>query len=238
MREGMSQSENLDDVVTFQQNVFGVHLPGFVVSADDLNLIEQLRRGEEAAFVSLIDHYATPMLHLAMVYVKAWTVAEEVVQETWMAVLKGLNRFEGRSSLKTWIFRILTNCAKTRAQRESRSVPFSSLAEIDINHSMPVADRFLPADHQWPGHWESFPTGWEDMPEERLLSQETHACLERAIEALPASQREIITLRDIAGWTSDETCGLLGISEANQRVLLHRARSKVRRSLEKYFQEE
>jgi RNA polymerase sigma-70 factor, ECF subfamily len=240
MREGMHQSENLYDVVTFQQNVFGAHLPGLVVSADDLYLIEQLRRGEEAAFVSLIDRYATPMLHLAMVYVKAWTVAEEVVQETWMAVLKGLNRFEGRSSLKTWIFRILTNCAKTRAQRESRSVPFSSLAEIDIDHSELTADsdRFLPADHQWPGHWASFPTNREDMPEERLLSQETHACLDRAIEALPANQREIISLRDIDGRTSDETCDLLGISEANQRVLLHRARSKVRRSLEKYFQDE
>jgi RNA polymerase sigma-70 factor, ECF subfamily len=236
MREGM----HLYDVVTFQQNVVGAHLPGLMVSADDLYLIEQLRRGEEAAFVLLIDRYATPMLHLAMVYVKAWTVAEEVVQETWMAVLKGLNRFEGRSSLKTWIFRILTNRAKTRSQRESRSIPFSSLAEIDIDRSEPAVDpdRFLPTDHQWPGHWASFPATWEDMPEERLLSQETYVFLEQAIEALPASQREVITLRDIDGWTSDETCNFLGISEANQRVLLHRARLKVRRSLEKYFQEE
>jgi RNA polymerase sigma-70 factor (ECF subfamily) len=175
-----------------------------------------------------------------MVYVRAWAVAEEVVQETWMAVLEGLNRFEGRSSLKTWLFRILTNCAITRAQRESRSIPFSSLLEHNADFSEPAVepDRFLPADRQWPGHWVSFPSNWEEMPEERLLSQETHACLERAIEALPPNQREIIILRDIEGWTSEETCSFLVISEGNQRVLLHRARSKVRNVLEKYFEEE
>src|SRR5205807_10254196 len=123
----------------------------FVGSTDELYLVEQLRSGNEAAFVSLIDRYASTMLRLAMVYVRARAIAEEVVQETWMAVLEGLNRFEGRSSLKTWLFRILTNCAITRAQREGRSIPFSSLPNSDPDLAEPAVDpdRFLPADHQW-----------------------------------------------------------------------------------------
>ncbi len=135
------------------------------------------------------------------------------------------------------MFRILTNCAKTRARREGRSIPFSSLADIDTDNAEHAVnpDRFLPADHQWSGHWISFPSNWQEMPEERLLSQETRARINRAIEAVPPNQREIIILRDIEGWTSEETCTFLGISEVNQRVLLHRARSKVRRVLEEYF---
>jgi RNA polymerase sigma-70 factor (ECF subfamily) len=239
MNKGTYQPENLFDVATAQRTNTGANLATVVASADDLHLIEQLRSGNEAAFVSLIDRYAPTMLRLAMVYVTAWAVAEEVVQETWMAVLEGLNRFEGRSSLKTWMFRILTNRAITRAQREGRSIPFSSLSDHYTVLVEPAVDpdRFLPADHQWSGHWVSFPANWQEMPEDRLLSQETHACVERAIEALPPNQREIIILRDIEGWTSEETCSFLGISEGNQRVLLHRARSKVRDVLEKYFQE-
>ena len=240
MSKGTYQRENLFDVTIVQHTITGTNLAGVVASADDLCLIEQLRNGNEAAFVALIDRYATAMLRLAMVYVRVWAVAEEVVQETWLAVLESLGRFEGRSSLKTWMFRILTNCAKTRAKREGRSIPFSSLADIDTDNAEHAVnpDRFLPADHQWSGHWISFPSNWQEMPEERLLSQETCARLEKAIEALPPSQREIIILRDIEGWTSVETCSFLEISEANQRVLLHRARSKVRNVLEKYFEEE
>jgi len=240
MSKGTYQRENLFDVAIVQQTNTGTNLAGVVASADDLYLIEQLRNGNEAAFEALIDRYATAMLRLAMVYVRAWAVAEEVVQETWLAVLESLGRFEGRSSLKTWMFRILTNCAKTRARREGRSIPFSSLADIDIDNSEHAVnpDRFLPADHQWSGHWISFPSNWQEMPEERLLSQETRAHINRAIEAVPPNQREIIILRDIEGWTSEETCTFLGISEVNQRVLLHRARSKVRGVLEKYFEEE
>ena len=240
MSKGTYQRENLFDVAIVQQTNTGTNLAGVVASADDLYLIEQLRNGNEAAFEALIDRYATAMLRLAMVYVRVWAVAEEVVQETWLAVLESLGRFEGRSSLKTWMFRILTNCAKTRARREGRSIPFSSLADIDIDNSEHAVnpDRFLPADHQWSGHWISFPSNWQEMPEERLLSQETRARINLAIEAVPPNQREIIILRDIEGWTSEETCTFLGISEVNQRVLLHRARSKVRRVLEKYFEEE
>jgi len=237
MSKGTYQRENLFDVAIVQQTNTGTNLAGVVASADDLYLIEQLRNGNEAAFEALIDRYATAMLRLAMVYVRAWAVAEEVVQETWLAVLESLGRFEGRSSLKTWMFRILTNCAKTRAQREGRSIPFSSLADIDTDNAEHAVnpDRFLPADHQWSGHWISFPSNWQEMPEERLLSQETRARINLAIEAVPPNQREIIILRDIEGWTSEETCTFLGISEVNQRVLLHRARSKVRRVLEEYF---
>ena len=240
MSKRMYQSDTLYDMAPLQQTVIRANLAGAVTSTDDLFLLEQLRSGNEAAFVSLIDRYAPTMLRLAMIYVRVWAVAEEVVQETWMAVLEGLGRFEGRSSLKTWLFRILTNCAITRAQREGRSIPFSSLPNSDPDLAEPAVDpdRFLPADHQWTGHWVSFPSNWQEMPEERLLSRETRACLEKAIEALPPSQRQIIILRDIEGWASEETCSFLGISEGNQRVLLHRARSKVRGILEKYFEEE
>jgi len=235
MSTRMNQRENL-----YGMAPIGTNLAGVVASADELLLIEQLRSGNEAAFVSLVDRYAPTMLRLAMIYVRVWAVAEEVVQEAWVGILESLHRFEGRSSLKTWMFHILTNCAITRAQREGRSIPFSSLPDLDTDLDEPAVDldRFLPADQQWAGHWVSFPSNWQEMPEERLLSQETRACLEQAIEALPPSQREIIVLRDIEGWTSEETCRFLSISEVNQRVLLHRARSKVRGALEKYFEEE
>src|SRR5213594_4195280 len=173
MGKGTYQPENLFEVANAQRTITGANPAVLVASADDLYLIEQLRGGNEAAFVALIDRYANAMLRLAMVYVTAWAVAEEVVQETWLAVLEGLNRFEGRSSLKTWMFRILTNCAKTRAQREGRSIPLSSFSDPYTVLVDPAvdSDRFLPADHQWSGHWVSFPTNWQEMPEDRLLSQ-------------------------------------------------------------------
>jgi RNA polymerase sigma-70 factor, ECF subfamily len=238
MSKGIQQANDVIDVIPVPQVPTVVNLTDFVASDDDPQLIELLRNGDEAAFVSLIDRYSDIMVRLAMIYVTAWPVAEEVVQETWMSVFEHLDHFEGKSSLKTWMFRILTNCAKTWAQREGRSIPFSSRSGMSTDHTEPAveSDRFLPADHHWAGHWVSVKR--EEMPEERLLSQETRMCIERAIEALPPNQRKIIILRDIEGWTSDEICSTLGISEGNQRVLLHRARLKVRSALEKYFQEE
>ncbi|HXX79677.1 MAG TPA: RNA polymerase sigma factor, partial [Ktedonobacteraceae bacterium] len=170
--------------------------------------------------------YHAALLRLALLFVPSEAVAEEVVQETWLGVLHGLDRFEGRSSLKTWLFRILTNRAKTRAQREGRSVPFSSLAEFSSELQEPAVEpeQFQGIDHQLPGGWKSLPQSWDEVPEERILSQETMTRIQEAIDRLPAGQREVITLRDIEGWTSDEACDLLGVSEANQRVLLHRAR--------------
>jgi RNA polymerase sigma-70 factor (ECF subfamily) len=203
----------------------------------DEELLARLRRGDERAFAELISAYSPALLRVAQARVRTRAVAEEVVQETWLAVLHGLDRFEGRSSLKTWLFRILTNIAITRGTRESRSIPFSSLAagEAEEPEDAVDPDRFLPADHdRWPEHWALAPTRWR-TPEEGLLSGETRDCILRAVDSLPPAQRTVITLRDIEGWPSVEVCEALGISEGNQRVLLHRARSKVRAAVEEYF---
>jgi RNA polymerase sigma-70 factor, ECF subfamily len=206
-------------------------------SADDQRLLESLRAGDEAAFEMLIERYHSSLLRIAMLYVPSRAVAEEVVQETWLGVLQGLANFEGRSSLKTWIFRILTNRAQTRGQREGRSIPFSAVGNpaADAAESAVEPDRFSPIERGGTGHWVSLPRDWDALPEERLISQETRAHIQQAIDALPGSQHEVITLRDVEGWGSEEVCNILGISESNQRVLLHRARSKVRRALEQYL---
>jgi RNA polymerase sigma-70 factor, ECF subfamily len=209
--------------------------------ADESRLIEALRMRDEAAFLALVDRYHASMVRLAQMYVHDQAQAEEVAQETWLGVLRGIQKFEGRSSLRTWLFRILTNIAKSRGRREARSIPFSALWEPDPESSEPAVEpeRFLPADHpRWPRHWNAMLPSWSQLPEAHLVSQETRARLNQALTMLSPSQREVITLRDIEGWTSDEVCISLGISETNQRVLLHRARSKVRRALDAYFQEE
>jgi RNA polymerase sigma-70 factor, ECF subfamily len=203
---------------------------------DDAAVIAALRARDESVFAALMREYNAMLLRVALIYVPSRAVAEDVVQDTWIGVLKGIDRFEGRSSLKTWIFRILTNIAKTRGQREGRTVPFSAL---ERPHAVPEAavdaDRFLPPEHgRWPAHWASKPEPW---PEERLLAAETLGVVERAIEELPPAQRAVISLRDVQGWGAEETCNALDISETNQRVLLHRARSKVRRALEDYLSE-
>ena len=238
MSQGMLQANDVVEMNPVLQITTRVKLTDFVASDDDPHLIELLRNGNEAAFVTLIDRYSDTMVRLAMFYVTAWPVAEEVVQETWMSVFEHLGHFEGRSSLKTWMFRILINCAKTWAQREGRSLPFSSRSGMSTDHAEPAIepDRLLPVEQSWAGKWASVKR--VAMPDERLLSQEKFLCLERAIEALPPNQREIIILRDIEGWTTDEICSTLGISEGNLRVLLHRARLKVRSALEKYIREE
>ena len=203
--------------------------------ADEI-LVEALRRGDETAFAALIDTHHGSMIRTALVYVSTLSVAEEVVQETWMDVFRGLARFEGRSSLKTWIFRILTNVAKTRGQQEARTIPFSALGDPESELEEPAvpAERFR-ASEPWQGGWLTPPRPWEGLPEEQALSTETKSCIAAAIQALAPQQREVIALRDVAGWTADEVCAVLGISTANQRVLLHRARSKVRGALEAYF---
>jgi RNA polymerase sigma-70 factor, ECF subfamily len=209
------------------------------VAHDDVALIASLRAGDEAAFVVLVDRYHAALVRLAHTYVASEAVAEEVTQETWLAVLRGLDRFEGRSSLKTWIFHILANRAKTRAVRERRCIPFSALDGFGAEDDEPAVEpeRFLPADHpRWPGHWATSPSDWGESGEERLLADETRACVQRAIDALPPNQRQVISLRDVEGWSSEEVCRVLGLSEGNQRVLLHRARSKVRRALELYLE--
>jgi RNA polymerase sigma-70 factor (ECF subfamily) len=208
------------------------------VTMDDARLVEALKRGDEAAFKLLIDTYSPSLLRVARAYVGSRAVAEEVLQETWLGVLRGLERFEGRSSLKTWLFRILTNRAKTRAVREARSIPFSALAGAEAGGDEPAVDpeRFLPLDHpRWPGHWAASPRAWAETPEQRLLGSETQRVIRESIEALPPVQRAVITLRDIEGFESDEVCAALDLSDGNQRVLLHRARSRVRAALDEYL---
>ena len=204
--------------------------------APEEHLLRSLRDGDEQTFMRLLQELGPAMLRLARVYVGTRAVAEEVVQEAWLAVIAGLPRFEGRSSLKTWIFRILTNIAKTRAVREGRSVPFSSLAADDEDDEAIVdPTRFLPLGSNWPGHWTAARA--PASPEERLLTDEARRRIDAAIEALPSNQRAVITLRDVGGFGAEEASDLLGISDVNQRVLLHRARSKVRNALERYLAE-
>lgn len=197
----------------------------------DLALVTRLLGGDEAAFRALVEQYHGVLVRLALAFVSSRAVAEEVVQETWVGVLGGLRSFEGRSALKTWIFRILTNRAKTRAVREGRSVPFSALGDAEGEHH-PAVDpaRFKPN-----GTWAEPPRRWdEDTPEKLAMQEEALRRLERAIDELPPNQRAVLTLRDLDGLESAEVCNILEISETNQRVLLHRARSKLRSVLEEY----
>jgi RNA polymerase sigma-70 factor, ECF subfamily len=201
---------------------------------EDHELVQRLRDGDESAFAELIDRYGATMLHVAQMYVRDRGTAEEVVQETWLAVLNGIDRFEERSSLKTWLFRILTNRAKTRGERDGRMVPFSSLAGASTEEDEPSVDpdRFLGPDSPHPGAWAAPPLAW---PEDKLLERETLGVIEMAIEKLPEAQRDVILLRDVDGWTPMEVSDVLGITDGNQRVLLHRARSKVRAAVEEYL---
>jgi RNA polymerase sigma-70 factor, ECF subfamily len=212
--------------------------PAVDLTGDDAELVARLRRRDEAAFSALIDRYHTQLVRLATSYVPNRAIAEEVAQETWLGVLQGIDRFEGRSSLRTWIFRILTNRAKRRGEQESRTLPFAAFSqpgEEDFAEVEP--ERFIPSG-EWAGHWVSYPLNLQELPEERLLSDETRAVVQRAIDALPQHQRLVITMRDVEGWSADEVCNVLSITETNQRVLLHRARSKVRAQLERHLEME
>lgn len=199
-------------------------------------LVRALRDGDEKAFVRLVDELGPALLRLARTFVRSQAVAEEVVQEAWLGVLRGLDGFEGRASLRTWIFRILANTAKTRAAREARSVPLSSLGGAADEDDGPAVDpdRFVSASAE-DGQWVSAPRRFSELPEERLLAWETAAVVRGAIDTLPATQRAVISLRDIEGWSSEEVRNVLELSETNQRVLLHRARSRVRQALEDYL---
>jgi RNA polymerase sigma-70 factor (ECF subfamily) len=204
----------------------------------ELSILEALRAGDEGAFELLITMYQAAMIRVALLYVPTRALAEEAVQDTWIGVLKGLRRFEGRSSLKTWIFSILMNRAKTIAQREGR---YQQVEWADGNDAEPAIppDRFQSSSDPYPGHWNAveYPQSWDGIPETILLSRETSQYVQNAIDDLPETQRIVITLRDVEMLTADEVCNILGITETNQRVLLHRARSKVRRALAQYLRE-
>jgi len=209
--------------------------PTYAPPPGQAEIVDALRRRDEAVFAALVDEYGPAMLRVARMYVSSRAVAEEVVQEAWLGVIGGIGRFEGRSSLKTWIFRIVTNIAKTRGEREGRSVPFSAVGgRNDDGEAVVDPDRFLDSG-RWAGHWTSAPSRWSDLPEEQLVGGETVAVVEQAIAALPDVQRTVITLRDVDGWSAEEVRNALELSETNQRVILHRARSKVRKALEGYL---
>ncbi len=195
-------------------------------------LIAALRRGEELAFASLVKRHHGSLVRIALGHGLDRSVAEEVAQETWLSVLNGIDGFEGRSSLKSWIFAILINRAKTRAERERRSVPVSPLAEGE-EPEVPL-DRFLaPDDPHHPLGWAVPPRAW---PEERLLARETMRRVRDAIAELPPRQQAVLVLRDVEGWSAEEVAATLEITPGNARVLLHRARSRLRLSLEEYFE--
>lgn len=205
---------------------------------DETAIVNSLRAGDEAVFTSQVEQYHASLVRLAHLFVRDGTVAEELAQETWLAVLRGLNHFEGRSSLKTWIFTILTNKAKTRGKREKRSVAFSDLDDPASDSPTVDPDRFRDTSEVWAGHWVNGPTPWRDIPEDSHLHNETMQVILRSIDSLPETQRAVITLHDVHELQSNEVCNVLGISETNQRVLLHRARAKVRQALEDYLQPE
>lgn len=200
--------------------------------ASDASLLAALRGGEEAAFARLVDEWSPLMLRLARLHVPSEASAEEVVQEAWIAVLRGLDRFEGRSRLRTWVLSILFNIAKTTGVRERRTVPFS--AEEDAGPTVDPS-RFQGPDEPYPGGWRQFPAVWSSDPASDVLAGETRAVIDGCLSGLPEGQRTVMTLRDLVGCEAEEVCELLGIAPGNQRVLLHRARARVRSDLERYF---
>jgi RNA polymerase sigma-70 factor (ECF subfamily) len=199
-------------------------------SGDDEALLRALRDGDERVYSDLVESWSGMMLRLALAHVENRAIAEEVVQEAWLAVLRSLARFERRSTLRTWVLGIVVNLARSRARTERRSVALSS------EPAGPVVNPacFLPPDHpRWPHHWATEPAPWR-TPEQELLAAETRKVILDAIETLPAAQREVVVLRDIEGMAGADVCNILGLTDTHQRVLLHRARSRVRNALERY----
>jgi RNA polymerase sigma-70 factor, ECF subfamily len=208
------------------------------VGGSETALLARLRAGDEMAFREVVRRHDRAMRRIALSFVQTASVADEVVQETWLAVIRGLRDFEGRCSLKTWIFRILVNRAQSRGARERRITPFSSLLDREDDEGGTVDPaRFLPPGSTFDGYWAVSPSRFFELPEERLLARETTQLVAEAIDELPARQQQVMRLRDIEGWDAEEVCESLGITDANQRVLLHRARSAVRAALETYFAE-
>ena len=209
-----------------------------VSTSSDALIVERLKAGDELVFAELLTDWSGSMLRLARTHVSTDASAEDVVQDTWMAVIRGIDRFEGRSSLRTWVYRILINTAKKKGVREHRTIPTESLS-VASDHRRPTVDpaRFLGPDDQYPGGWREFPAPWPSA-EGAVLAGEVRGEIAQALQTLPERQRVVITLRDVLGHSADEVCDMLDISTVNQRVLLHRARSKVRRALEQYLDDE
>ena len=206
---------------------------------DEISLLNLLRQRDEMAFTQLVEQYHASLVRLARLFIRDELAAEELAQETWLAVLQGLDHFEGRSSLKTWLFSILSNKAKTRSQRENRSFIFSDFQNAAFDVPTVASKRFKDVSAgTWADHWAVEPVPWASIPEEVLLSGEIRKLISQTIAELPENQRSVITLRDLDELSSQEICNILEISETNQRVLLHRARARVRQALENYLQPE
>lgn len=203
---------------------------------DEADLVAALQAGNEAAFSGLVDRHTAAMLRVARGYVSSHEIAEDVVQETWLALVKGIGSFQGRSSLRTWLFTVLINIAKTRGMRERRN---NDLQVLAFTGGTVDPARFREAGDEWPGHWkqQEVPTAFPDTPEGSVLGNELIALARRHLDTLPQRQREVVTLRDVLGFDSAEVCALLDISAANQRVLLHRGRAAVRHVFENYLKE-
>lgn len=206
------------------------------VVEDESALIEALRNRDEAAFASLVDKHTPALLRVAQGYVPSREIAEEVVQETWIALVKGIDRFEGRSSLRTWLFTVMINIAKARGVRERRDVDTAITA---FTGGTVDPARFRDSDDPYPAHWkpDEKPSAFPDTPEGSVLSSELITVASAELNKLPERQRTVVTLRDMLGFDSNEVCELLGISAANQRVLLHRGRAVVRQALETYVKD-
>lgn len=207
--------------------------PELQVLAQDSHLVEALRAGDERAFLGLVRSLHAAMIRFARGFLHSHATAEDVVQDTWAVVLEDIDRFEGRSTLRSWIFGILANLARTRATRDGRAIPLSALGPEQDEPAVDPAEFLSPTHPRWAGHWAKWPEPW---PEEQLLSRETLAHVRDAIDRLPEGQRAVIQLRDVEGWSSQEVCESLGLSEINQRVLLHRARSRVRREIARHVE--
>jgi RNA polymerase sigma-70 factor (ECF subfamily) len=204
----------------------------------DDDLLARLRSGDERAFAELVRQHHDSLIRLARPVVSSQAVAEEVAQETWFAVIRGLPGFRGGSSLRTWIVRILLRTAQNRAARERRSLPFSALSGADSDEG-PTVDpaRFRPPGDPWAGFWSSPPQAWWTAPEPQAMAAETGRVVAEALQDLPPAQAQVVRLRDVEGWSGAEVCAALGLTEANQRVLLHRGRAKLRAALEDHFAE-
>ena len=201
---------------------------------DEWELVAALRRGDEGAFLALVNRYHRALVRVARAYLPSEAAAEDAVQEAWLGVLRGIEGFEGRASVKSWIFRIAVYCARTRRARDGRLVPMSSLEDDGEDGPAVDPDRFQPEGARYANNWSRPPEAWTD---ERLDAAETAGLVKAEIERLPPNQRTVVTLRDVEGLDSAEVCAILGISEGNQRVLLHRARSKVRAAMERHMKE-
>jgi RNA polymerase sigma-70 factor (ECF subfamily) len=203
----------------------------------DAGLVARLRAGDQVAFAEVVDKWSPVMLRIARTYVASAASAEDAVQDAWLGVVHGLARFEGRSSLRTWVFTILVNRAKTRGAREARIVPWSQLGSDDAGGPTVDPDRFRGPEDDYPGHWTwlGAPQRWDGHPERGVLAGEVMALLEQALETLPPRQRLVVTLRDIQELSAEEACAVLDVTLENQRVLLHRGRAALRTILEDYY---